>query len=190
MKCEERRKEIIKRLSETSIPVSAGCLSEEFDVSRQIIVKDIAHLRSEGYNISALTRGYVLEKKEKPVRVFKVIHSDEDVEKELNLIVDLGGTVKDVFIYHKVYNTVSAPMNICSRRDVEKFLENIRSGKSSLLKNVTSGYHYHTVSADSYETLKDIEDKLWESGFLARLQEFEPAELKVEKHKSDNKAII
>ena len=99
MKCEERRKEIIKRLSEASVPVSASCLSEEFGVSRQIIVKDIAGLRTDGFNISALSKGYVLEKSEKPMRVFKVIHSDEDVEHELNLIVDLGGTVKDVFIY-------------------------------------------------------------------------------------------
>ena len=181
MKCEERRKEIIKRLSESSKPLSASNLSEEFDVSRQIIVKDIAHLRLEGFNISALNRGYVLENSGKPVRVFKVIHSDEDVEKELNLIVDLGGTIEDVFIYHKVYNKVSAPMNIHSRRDVEKFLDSIRSGKSSLLKNVTSGYHYHTVSSDSFEALKYIEDKLWENGFLASLQEFEPDELKIEK---------
>ena len=34
----------------------------------------------------------------------------KDTEKELNCIVDLGGTVEDVFIYHKVYNKVSAPM--------------------------------------------------------------------------------
>ena len=119
--------------------------------------------------------------KGRPTKVFKNFHSDEDVEKELTLIVDLGGTVEDVFIYHKAYNKVTAPMNIKSRRDVSIFLENIATGKSSLLKNVTSGYHYHTVSADSFETLKVIEDKLWENGFLAKLREYEPAEMKIEK---------
>jgi len=181
MKCEDRRKEILMRLNGSDAPVSASSLSAEFGVSRQIIVKDIAHLRQEGAIISALTRGYVLENKKRPSKVFKNFHSDDDVEKELTLIVDLGGTVEDVFVYHKAYNKVTAPMNIKSRRDVSIFLENIATGKSSLLKNVTSGYHYHTVSADSFEILKVIEDKLWESGFLAKLQEYEPAELDVEK---------
>ena len=41
-------------------------------------------------------------------RVFKVYHADEDVEKELTTIVDLGGTVVDVFVYHKVYGVLRA----------------------------------------------------------------------------------
>lgn len=181
MKCENRRQEILNVLAEAQNPVSAGALSEMFGVSRQIIVKDIAKLRADGAKISALSRGYVMENKGRPTKVFKNFHSDEDVEKELTLIVDLGGVVEDVFVYHKAYNKVSAPMNIRSRRDVERFLNNIASGKSSLLKNVTSGYHYHTVTADSFETLKMIEDKLWEKGFLAKLREYEPDELRTNK---------
>lgn len=180
MKCEVRRQEILNMLTESPTPISASVLSGRFGVSRQIIVKDIAQLRLEGADISALARGYFIKKAERPSRVFKVFHSDEDVESELTLIVDSGGTVDDVFVYHKAYNKVSAPMNIKSRRDVSKFLNNIATGKSRLLKNVTSGYHYHTVSADSFETLKLIEDKLWESGFLAKLREYEPDELKID----------
>ena len=180
MKGEIRRAGILKLLSASEAPVSAGSLAEEFGVSRQIIVKDIARLREEGKQISALSRGYVIEKKALPERVFKTIHSDEEVENELNLIVDLGGIVKDVFIFHKYYNKVSAELNIKSRRDVSRFLENIASGKSSLLKNVTSGYHYHTVSADSTETLELIEARLKKSGFLAQLQEYEPTELNMQ----------
>jgi transcriptional regulator of NAD metabolism len=108
-------------------------------------------------------------------RVFKVQHSDEDVEKELNLIVDAGGVVEDVFIFHKFYGTVRAQMDIKSRYHVKQFLDNIATGKSSLLKNVTSGYHYHTVTADSEETLDLIEKSLQENGFLAPLQEYEPS---------------
>lgn len=181
MKGEIRRKEILSRLASAEKPVSASNLSDEFGVSRQIIVKDIARLRDEGVQISAYVRGYVLENKGRPSRVFKIFHSDEDVEQELNLIVDMGGAVEDVFVYHKAYNKVTASMNIRTRKDVEKFLDNIATGKSSLLKNVTSGYHYHTVSADSFETLKNIEDKLWEKGFLAKLREYEPEELKIDK---------
>ncbi len=177
MKGELRRQGILKRLSGSTGPVSAGSLSREFGVSRQIIVKDIAQLRQNGALILSLARGYVLEKKAQNERVFKVIHSDDDVEKELNLIVDKGGTVEDVFIYHKFYNKVTAKLNIKSRLDVKNFLENITAGKSSLLKNVTSGYHYHTVLADSMETLDIIGDELRQNGFLAPLQKYEPDEI-------------
>lgn len=174
MNAETRRNEIIKRLTGASAPVSASKLAEEFGVSRQIIVQDIAIIRAMGYSVSSLSRGYVLETPNQVQRIFKVQHSDEDVEKELNLIIDTGGIVEDVFIFHKVYGTVRAPMGIKSRHQVKQFLDDIANGKSSLLKNVTSGYHYHTVTADSEETLDLIENNLREQGFLAPLQEFEP----------------
>ncbi len=177
MKGELRRQGILICLNDAKEPVCATFLSQKYGVSRQIIVKDIARLREDGYSILSHSRGYVIEKKEQIQRVFKVIHSDEDVEKELNLIVDLGGVVRDVFIYHKFYNKVSAEMNIKSRLDVKKFLENIAAGKSSLLKNVTAGYHYHTITADNIEALDLIESKLRENKFLAPLQEYEPAEI-------------
>lgn len=172
----ERRDEIIKYLQSSVSPVSASTLAQKFSVSRQVIVQDIALLRSGGAQIDALSKGYVLKAAKGCSKVFKVIHSDEDVEKELNLIVDNGGTVEDVFVSHKFYGTLKAPMNIRSRLNVKSFLSDIASGKSSLLKNVTSGYHYHTVTADSFETLKLIEDALWEHGFLAHLQEYEPVD--------------
>jgi len=177
MKGEERREKILKRLKDADGPVSAGNMAEEYGVSRQIIVQDIARLRAHGAAISSLSRGYILEKKPKSERVFKIIHSDEDVEKELNLIVDSGGAVEDVFVYHKFYGVVNAKMDIQSRNDIKIFLENITNGKSSLLKNVTSGYHYHTVTAESEKTLDMIEQKLKEEGFLAPLQQYEPKEI-------------
>lgn len=174
MNGETRRKEIIARLTGASAPVSASKLAEEFGVSRQVIVQDVALIRASGYSIASLARGYVLETPSQAKRVFKVRHSDEDTEKELNLMVDAGGTVDDVFVFHKCYGLVRAPMDIKSRYHVKQFLDDIASGKSSLLKNVTSGYHYHTVLADSEETLDLIEKNLKEQGFLAPLQEYEP----------------
>lgn len=174
MNGETRRKEIIARLTGASAPVSASKLAEEFGVSRQVIVQDVALIRASGYSIASLARGYVLETPSQAKRVFKVRHSDEDTEKELNLMVDAGGTVGDVFVFHKCYGLVRAPMDIKSRYHVKQFLDDIASGKSSLLKNVTSGYHYHTVLADSEETLDLIEKNLKEQGFLAPLQEYEP----------------
>lgn len=177
MKADQRRKEIASYMMSAQNAVPGGKLSEKFGVSRQIIVQDISALKEAGYEILSTHSGYVMQTKPFNTRVFKVIHSDEDVATELNLIVDLGGTIEDVFIYHKVYNKVAAPMGIKSRRDVEVFLEGIASGKSSLLKNVTSGYHYHTVMAENKDTLDLIEEKLKENGFLAQLQEYEPDEI-------------
>ena len=174
MNAEARRKEIVKCLKGSVSPISASRLAEQFDVSRQVIVQDIAIIRAGGVPVASLARGYVLEQQEVCKRVFKVQHSDEDVEKELNLFVDLGGIVDDVFVYHKVYGLVRGDMDIRSRRNVQQFLDDIASGKSSLLKNVTSGYHYHTILADSEETLDLIEKALKENGFLAPLQAYEP----------------
>ena len=42
--------------------------------------------------------------------------------------------------------------------------------------NVTSGYHYHTVHADSEEILDEIQEELQKAGFLAQLQEYEPVD--------------
>ena len=61
-----------------------------------------------------------------------------------------------------------------SRWEVQRYLDQIKSGESSLLMKVTSGYHYHTVSADSKETLDLIQEKLAERGFLAPLRDYEP----------------
>lgn len=174
MNADMRRKEIVARLKKSKSPVSASRLAEQFDVSRQVIVQDIAIIRATGIPVESLARGYVIAKQDVCKRVFKVKHTDEEVEKELNLIVDYGGVVEDVFVYHKVYGMVRGEMGIKSRLNVQQFLEDIASGKSSLLKNVTSGYHYHTILADSEETLNLIAHKLEENGFLAPLQEYEP----------------
>ena len=108
--------------------------------------------------------------------MFKVIHADEQVEEELNLFVDLGGKVEDVFVFHKVYGVIKATMNIKSRRDVKKYMEEISTGKSTQLKNLTSGYHYHTITADDEQTLDMIQEELRQRGFLAKLQDYEPVD--------------
>lgn len=120
--------------------------------------------------------GYLIQEDEETTRVFKVQHEDDEVEKELTTIVDLGGTVEDVFVYHKVYGVLRAEMNIKSRMDIRNYMEEIRSGKSSLLKNVTSGYHYHTTRAERVEILDMIQEELQKKGLLAKLQDYEPVD--------------
>ena len=156
MNGDERRKKIINILSSSKSPVAGVALAKELDVSRQVIVQDIALLRANGAAIFSTNRGYLIQADKQYSRVLKVVHEDDEVEEELSTIVDAGGHVKDVFVYHKVYGVIRANMDIKSRRDVRNYLEEIRTGKSSLLKNVTSGYHYHTICAESEEVLDAI----------------------------------
>jgi transcriptional regulator of NAD metabolism len=174
MNAKERREDILKRLCKADKPISASVFAELYGVSRQVIVGDVAMLRASGVEINALVRGYYIEKRESCSKIFKVLHSDEEVEKELGLIVDLGGKVEDVFVFHRVYGKLSAPMGIETREQIKQFLAEIASGKSSLLKNVTAGYHYHTVSAPTKEIIEKIEKALLENGLLAPLKSFEP----------------
>ena len=136
MSGEDRRKEIIQILEKSEKPVSGLMLSKKMQVSRQVIVQDMALLRANGYSIYSTNRGYLVEK---------------------------------------------ADMNIKSRMDIREYLNDLRTGKSSLLKNVTSGYHYHTITADSEEILDMIQEKLQELGFLAKLQDYEPVDFWSEK---------
>ena len=173
---QERREQIQRILERSKEPVAGSDLAKQLEVSRQIVVQDIALIRANGVMITSTNRGYVLQETGNVSRVFKVIHTDEQVEEELNLYVDLGAKVEDVFVYHKVYGVIRAEMNIRSRRDVRKYMEDISSGKSTNLMNLTSNYHYHTVSAESEEVLDQLQKELWERGYLAKLQDYEPVE--------------
>ena len=176
MKGEERRKQLLNILSSSNNPISGGTLSKALNVSRQIIVQDISLLRANGATIFSTNKGYLLQEDRKYSRVFKVYHTDDQVEEELSTIVDAGGQIRDVFVYHKVYGVLKAEMGIKSRRDVRSSMEEISTGKSSLLKNVTSGYHYHTIDAESEEILDAIQEELQQKGFLAKLQDYEPVD--------------
>ena len=165
----QRRKKILEMLGQSSTPLSGGALGRAVGVSRQVVVQDIALLRTEGHPVLATARGYVLEVPHQTERLFKMCHTTEQTREELNTIVDLGGEVLDVMVNHRIYGKVSAPLNIRSRRDVEAFVENIRTGRSTPLLNVTSGYHFHHVAADQEEILDEIEAALREKGFLAGL---------------------
>ena len=167
MKVTERRKAIVNLLSASKKPISGGELSKQFNVSRQIIVQDITVLKGLGYEIFSTHHGYVLQKSPLVERVFKLKHTTEQTEDELNSIVDLGGTVVDVFVWHKVYGKISATLNIFSRLHVKQFLEGVRTGKSTELMNITGGYHYHTVRADSEAVLDRIGVMLTEKKYIA-----------------------
>lgn len=173
----QRHDEILSLLKKSEKPLSGAFLAEKFDVSRQIIVKDMNCLKENGHQIISTARGYILIAPSSVKRVIKVFHTIDDTEKELNLIVDQGAEVDDVFIFHKVYGEIHAPLHIGSRKDVKQFVNDILSGKSSPLSTATSGFHYHTISAPDENTLDLVFDQLKENGFTAELTDYEPQSL-------------
>lgn len=186
---EERRNELLNTIRESAMPISGAALAKKYQVSRQVIVQDMALLRAAHHEIYATPKGYVIlqskldnvaieeqtlqtshkisRQQKQTCREYRVAHTDEQIEDELNTIVDMGGRVLDVSIRHEVYGTIRGDLPIHCRRHVQDFMEEIRSGKSKPLKNLTSGgIHYHNVEADSEETLDLIEQELKRKGYL------------------------
>lgn len=188
-KSEARRASLLDALQSADAPVSGGQLANTLNVSRQIIVQDIALLREAGANIVATTKGYVLADAaqtmaqtmaqnaaeqpaaalDEPARTFKLHHEVEQTREELQTIIALGGRVHNVSISHRAYGRITAPLEIADQADIERFINDIESGKSSPLSTATSGYHYHLVSAPSDEALEAIGRALADKGFLAPL---------------------
>lgn len=191
-KAEARRASLLDALRNADAPVSGGQLANTLNVSRQIIVQDIALLREAGASIVATTKGYVLADAtqtaaqnatqtmaqnaeqpavhlDEPARTFKLHHEVEQTRDELQTIIALGGRVHNVSISHRAYGRITAPLEIADQADIERFINDIESGKSSPLSTATSGYHYHLVSAPSNEALEAIGRALADKGFLAPL---------------------
>lgn len=169
----DRRKKLLILMRESDHPLSGAELGRATGVSRQVVVQDIALLRAEGHPIISMARGYFWDEPKQAVRLIKVCHTNEQVADELTTIVDLGGSVFNVMVHHKVYGKVEAPLNIKNRRDVSRFLEDLTTGKSTPLLNVTSGYHFHKIAADSEEVLDEIVEALRKKNYLADLSPYE-----------------
>lgn len=165
---EERRKEILKEIQGSEVPVSGSYLSKKFQVSRQVIVQDVALLRAKGYDILATARGYILnEEINKMVqRVIAVKHSSDETENELNIIIDNGGRVRNVIIIHPVYGEIVANLMLKTRREIKQFVDKIKETNANTLLSLTNGEHMHTIEAATEEELDIIESELSNSGYL------------------------
>ena len=186
MTVSERREEILRILRRATEPVPAKELAARFRVSRQVIVQDMAVIRASNADIASTYRGYVVWNSPESTREFKVRHREEDTERELNLIVDCGGKIKNISISHRVYGRITAEMDVQSRWDVKEFMKAITGGKSTMLSNATSGYHYHLVQADSEERLDLIGQELERAGFLAPFQPWELENLEAERREKNS----
>ncbi|MGQ0670950.1 MAG: transcription repressor NadR [Actinomycetota bacterium] len=166
---EARRAGILARLRSVGGPVRGADLAEEFDVSRQVIVSDVAILRAEGQPIVGTPRGYLLLDREQPPGTYAVLackHDRRGTRAELTTMVDHGLTVLDVIVEHPLYGELRGNLMISSRQDVERFLRALRRGETELLSSLTGGVHLHTVVAPSSEALERARAALREAGFL------------------------
>jgi transcriptional regulator of NAD metabolism len=98
----ERRNYIENLLRNSISPKKGQDIAEELCVTRQVIVKDIAILRAEGFDIIATPEGYLMPNHEKvnTQRVLPFSHSRENIEDELQCVIKYGGTVRDVIVEH------------------------------------------------------------------------------------------
>ena len=169
MKSAERRQEILSFLGNADNPVPANVLKDKFNVSRQVIVQDVAILRANGYDVISTNRGYLLSGGQEVTRVFKCRHSFEQLVDEGELIIALGGGIEDIFVNHRVYGRISARLDLHNKLHVEELYRSLVSGASKPLMSVTDGYHYHTLSAEDERTLDEIENALRKKGYLIEI---------------------
>ena len=88
MKADERRNNIIGMLIKEKKAIKGTTLAEIFNVTRQIIVKDIAILRAKGNNIIATPDGYMINDDSSSVKsIIAVKHSDNAMFDEMEIVV-------------------------------------------------------------------------------------------------------
>lgn len=170
MEGEERRESILGELKKADSPISGSQMAKIFDVSRQIIVQDIALLRAVNKNILSTNKGYLLfeptEGDHVARKILCVTHNDEDIRDELYTIIDAGGKILDVIVEHELYGQIAVDLVLKSRLDIDEFIEKMKLSKDQPLKRLTKDQHYHTIEADSEEILTEIEKNLKQKGYM------------------------
>lgn len=165
MRSDERRQAILNLLQQAEQPISASSFAERFSVSRQIIVGDIALLRSAGAEIQATPRGYVTNQKPTGlIRQIAVRHGAGQTEAELNAMVDNGCTVLDVIVDHAIYGQLTGPLQLSNRYEVSQFMT--RSAGVPPLSLLTEGIHLHTLSCPDEASFSRVQKALREMGLL------------------------
>lgn len=147
MQADARRRAILDILRKAQQPISATALAGRFSVSRQVIVGDVALLRTAGEAISATPRGYVMQ--QSPSGIIHQIacrHDTAGMEAELNAIVDHGCVVVDVVVEHPIYGQLTGALQMSSRYDVQQFIRRCQDSDARPLSDLTGGIHLHTIA--------------------------------------------
>lgn len=169
----ERQQKILKLIQESSEPLSASKIGKLVNVSRQLVVGDVALLRASGQNIVATPRGYIMSKENPQDLIFKIAchHSFEKMEEELNIIIDEGGEVLNVIVEHPIYGELIGNLHLQSRRDIKNFINKINKSKASMLSALSNGIHLHTIKCKDEEMFQAILNQLNEKHILYQKQD-------------------
>ena len=168
MNTSERRDQIITLLQIDPAPITGTTLAERFNVSRQVIVTDVAVLRAGGHLIQASPQGYYLYQ---PLAggqqtIVAVQHTPAQTEDELIALVDVGVEVVDVIVEHPIYGEQRGMLHIASRADVRLFIDRLQETGARLLSELTDGLHLHTLEARRPDQLEQAKAVLRRRGYL------------------------
>lgn len=168
-----RREKLYKILEEANRPVTGIELSKDLGVTRQIIVGDVAILRSSGKPIISTARGYLIQG---PVEK-QLFHccsktmDEAELEDELNAVVDNGGIVRGITLSHEVYGIIHIEMNLRSRREIRQYMDKLRANSAPLVITLTNGVHILKVATQSDEEMEGIKEALQDLGLLEQDKE-------------------
>lgn len=170
MNAHDRREKILDILNNSQKPIKGTELSNICDVTRQVVVQDIALLRARGEDILATPQGYIIPSTNKEDKLIKKIvckhkHNDE-IEEELTTIVDMGGKIIDVIVEHPVYGEIKGSLELSSRLDVKEFMSSLKETEAEPLSSLTDGIHIHTIEVDDEKTFEKIKETLLNKKYL------------------------
>ncbi|WIV12614.1 transcription repressor NadR [Proteiniborus sp. MB09-C3] len=169
MDSEKRREAIVQVLEGKDQPIKGAEFSKMFNVSRQVIVQDIAILRAKGEEIFATPQGYMIVTKSPKEKILKTIvckHKGYDeIDDELKTIIDMGGKVIDVIVDHPIYGEIKSSLMLGSRIEIDEFVKSLKKEKAEPLSSLTEGVHIHTIEVPSMEIYEKILMKLEEKGY-------------------------
>lgn len=166
----ERQAYIVQVLRESTEPIRGEDLAVKCQVTRQVVVHEVALLKARGTPIVSTPRGYYLSGVPDGMEqtVLSVHHGPEQTADELYTLVDHGIVVENVMIEHPIYGELQGALHLRSRHDVSDFLQEIARGRVALLSSLTQGDHLHTVSYHDLRQLDQAIVALEKKGIVAR----------------------
>lgn len=169
MNSKKRREAIIKVLNQEEKAIKGTELAKFLNVSRQVIVQDIALLRAEGENIIATPQGYLIMK-DYNKKIKKTIVSKhttyEAMREELQIMIDHGARVLDVIVEHPVYGEIKGILNIGYKKELEEFMEKVEKEKIEPLASLTEGVHIHSIEISDEESFQKMKRALLKKKYL------------------------
>lgn len=162
-----RRNEILRLLKTKDSAIKGIELAELFNVTRQVIVKDLALIKATDENVVSTSEGYLyLKRRDISKRVIYVSHGINDIYDELETIIKYGGVIEDIIVEHPYYGELKASLYLRTLNDLEKFSEAFIKSGAKPLSYLTGGEHMHTIACEDEKGLDLIEEELREKGYI------------------------